>query len=329
MAEVLERTGDVEKRLNILKALAPYFGQLLSASFIRRTSVHVAAVELIHNLTAGIFKPAWSAYALSIASMLKSPYSDEIFYNSDRTWWIKYSPRIGGMGRSENVGLLKCMTDKQPILVLRQLYDKTGPEGAQHRLLGLGMIDGFDAGNDVFRIRGLSWDETTDFLGIGNYDDLAEAELRLESLEKWAAFEAPDRVAHKVSGQRRKAAFSDIVLGNYGYTCAVTGQRFHSARHTEAAAAHIIGKSELGTDDPRNGIALSQSAHWAFDKGIFTITDKFEVLINPKARLTDIAVFPLLNLDRRPILLPVDSQYRPHPEALEWHRTKVFDKFTL
>ena len=184
MVDALERDGDIERRLNILKALAPYFGKVLPASFIRRTSVQIRGVDLIHNLTAGIFKPAWSAYALSIASMLKSPYSDEVFYNTDRTWWIKYSPRSGGMGRSGNVGLLRCMTDKQPILVLRQLHDKTGPEGAQHRLLGLGMIDGFDAGQDVFRIRGLSWDETVSFLAIGNYDDLAEAELRLESLEK-------------------------------------------------------------------------------------------------------------------------------------------------
>jgi hypothetical protein len=329
MGKELGTSGDIERRLIIMRALAPYFGKVLSASFIRKTSIYVSDVELIHNLTAGIFKPAWSAYALSIASMLRSPYSDEVFHNTDRTWWIKYSPRSGGMGRSGNVGLLMCMTEKQPILVLRQLYDKNGPEGAQHRLLGLGMIDGFDAGNDVFRIRGLSWDETISFLAIGNYDDLAEAELRLESLEKWAAFEASDKVSHKVSGQRRRAAFSEIVLGNYGYTCAVTGQRFHSPEHTEAAAAHIIGKKELGTDDPRNGIALSQSAHWAFDKGIFTVTDQFEVLVNPKARSANVAAFPLLELDRRPILLPKDLQYRPHPEALEWHRTEVFDRFAL
>jgi putative restriction endonuclease len=109
----------------------------------------------------------------------------------------------------------------------------------------------------------------------------------------------------------------------------VTGLRFNSKKHTEAAAAHIIGKSALGTDDPRNGIALSQSVHWAFDHGIFTITDQFEVLINPKARTARIAAFPLMELDRKPIQLPKDTYYRPHPEALEWHRKEVFDKFVL
>ena len=170
--------------------------------------------------------------------MLKSPYSDEVFYNADRTWWIKYSPKIGGMNVADNVGLLKCMTDKQAIMVLRQLYDKFGPEGAQHRLLGLGMIEGFDAANDVFRIRGLDWDEVVAFLGIGVPDDLVETALRLESLEQWAPFEAPNRAIYRVEKQRRDAAFSEIVLANYDQSCAVTGLRFNSKKHTEAAAAH-------------------------------------------------------------------------------------------
>jgi hypothetical protein len=329
MAEPLGLKGDIEKRLGILRAVAPYYGKILSASFLRKTSDQVPGVDRIHSLLSGIYKPKWSAYALSIASMLKSPYSDEVFYNADRTWWIRYSPKSGGMDIADNVSLLRCMSDKQPIMVLRQLYDKFGPEGAQHRLLGLGMIESFDAANDVFRIRGLDWDEVVTFLGIGVPDDLVETALRLESLEQWAPFEASNRAIYRVEKQRRDAAFSDIVLTNYDQSCAVTGLRFNSKKHTEAAAAHIIGKSALGTDDPRNGIALSQSVHWAFDRGIFTITDQFEVLINPKARSARIAAFPLMDLDRRPIQLPKDTYYRPHPEALEWHRKEVFEKFVL
>jgi hypothetical protein len=32
------------------------------------------------------------------------------------------------------------------------------------------------------------------------------------------------------------------VLSNYGFTCAVTGQRFRHGKTIEAEAAHIIGK---------------------------------------------------------------------------------------
>ena len=36
------------------------------------------------------------------------------------------------------------------------------------------------------------------------------------------------------------------------------GQKFVYAAMVEADAANIIGKGFLGTDDPRNGLALSQ-----------------------------------------------------------------------
>ena len=115
-----------------------------------------------------------------------------------------------------------------------------------------------------------------------------------------------------------------MVLDNYDKTCAVTGQKFVYSDTVEADAAHIIGKENCGTDDPRNGLALSKSAHWAFDQGIFTITDQYEVEIHPKAKLANHRAFPLMATDRKWIILPSDSAYHPHQEALEWHRKNRF-----
>lgn len=320
---------DVGERLRIFRALMPHFGKALPASFFQKTASHVPGVERIHHLIEGIYKPAWSAYPLSISSMLKSRYSDEVHFNPDRTWWIRYSPKAGGMDIAVNAGLLRCMTDRQPLLVLRQVSNKGSSEGARHRLLGLGFVEGFDAAADLFQIRGLEWGEVAQVLGVGLSDDLLETALRLESLERWTPFVAEDRAIYQVSRQKRDAAFRGIVLENYGHTCAVTGQRFHSASGAEADGAHIIGKEMYGTDDPRNGIALSKSAHWAFDRGIFTISDQYEVVINAKARGANVANFPLLEMDRRRIVLPMDTYYWPHPEALEWHKSEVFDRFVL
>ena len=86
-------------------------------------------------------------------------------------------------------------------------------------------------------------------------------------------------------------------------------------------------KGNLGTDDPRNGLALSKSVHWAFDQGIFTITDQYEVEIHPKAKLGDHRAFPLMVTDRKWIILPSDSTYHPHQEALAWHREHRFGWF--
>jgi hypothetical protein len=320
---------DLAERLQIFRAVAPQFGKVLPASFFQKTSQTIPGIERVHHLIEGIYKPAWSTYPLSVSSMLKSQYSDQVHFNPDRTWWIQYSPKDGGMDMAVNAALIRCMADHQPVLVLRQVADKTGPEGAQHRLLGLGYVETFDAAINLFRIRGLEWNEVAAVLGLDLSDDLVETALRLESLEKWTPFEEVNRAVYTVTRQKRDAAFARIVLDNYGYTCAVTGLRFQSRNHTEAHGAHIIGKEERGTDDPRNGLALSRSVHWAFDQGIFRISDQYEVVINPKARSASIANFPLMDLDRKKISLPEDAYYHPHPEALAWHKVEVFDRFTL
>jgi hypothetical protein len=240
---------------------------------------------------------------------------------------MNYSSKKGAMDIGANAALVAAMTDRQPVLVLRQESDKAGSGGARHRLLGLGFIETFDPSTNLFRIRGLKWSEVSALLGIGLSDDLVETALRLESLEQWVPFVAEDRAIYQISRQKRDAAFRSIVLDNYGHTCAVTGQKFHSLRHVEADGAHIIGKEVRGTDDPRNGIALSKSAHWAFDRGIFTISDQYETVVNPKVSSASVANFPAIEVDRRKILLPDDPYYRPHPDALAWHKQEVFDRF--
>ncbi len=114
---------------------------------------------------------------------------------------------------------------------------------------------------------------------------------------------------------------------NYENTCAVTRSRFVHEAVIEVEAAHIIDHSENGTDDPRNGIALSRTAHWAFGKGIFTISDQYEVIIHPEAYRTNLETFPLLSRDKESILLPQDSDAYPHTDALHWHRKERFGKF--
>jgi hypothetical protein len=324
-------TNEIVERRKIFRALVPYFGTIQPSDFFRHTSVHVPSVERVHPLIEGIYKPAGSTYPLSIASMLKSRYGDQLFHNPDRTWSMQYSPKAGGMDLAVNAGLVRCMTDRQPVLVLRQESDKTSASGARHLFLGLGYVENFDPAADLFRIRGLTFDEVIAVTGtalLEESDELIETALRLESLEEWVPFAAEDRAVYKISRQKRDAAFRSIVLSNYNYTCAVTGQRFKSPRHVEADGAHIIGKDVRGTDDPRNGIALSKSAHWAFDRGIFTISDRYEIVVNPRVSSDSVANFPAIEFDRRKILLPDDPYCRPHPDALAWHKRVVFDRFS-
>src|SRR4030095_12659643 len=149
---------DIAERRRIFRTLVPYFGTVQPASFFRDTSAVGKGVKRIHPLIEGIYKPAGSIYALSIASMLKSRYGDRLFHNPDRTWWMQYSPKAGGMDLAVNSGLVRSMTDREPIIVLRQESDKTSATGARHLFLGLGYVENFDPAADLVRVRGLNCD---------------------------------------------------------------------------------------------------------------------------------------------------------------------------
>ena len=317
--------ADRAKRRTVFTALAPRFGRIVPASFVQNPNL--AGVERIHPLIEGIYKPAWSNYTLSIASMLKSPYNDQTHHNPDGTWWMHYSPKSGGMDLAANASLSRCMTDSEPLLVLKQISDKTSATGTRYRLPGLGLVESFEHGLQLFRICGVPADQFTDYLKIPLENELIETALRLESLEEWRPFVHEDRVLYRVNAQRRDQAFRDVVLDNYDRVCAVTGQKFVYSATVEADAAHIIGKGVLGTDDPRNGLALSKSIHWAFDLGIFTISDQYEIILHPEAKKASHKAFSLLECDRKRITLPADSAYNPHPEALAWHRAERFGLF--
>jgi len=60
-----------------------------------------------------------------------------------------------------------------------------------------------------------------------------------------------------------------------------------------------------------------------------TISDQFEVVVHPKAKQASVNKFPILNMNGVQVNLPDDENYYPHPEALEWHKKEVFERFTF
>lgn len=320
---------DREARKATIERILPYLGKAVPAKFIQKTGETLRGLDRLHNLIEGIYKPGGSQYALSIASMLKNPYADRVEYNDDRSWFFDYSPKVGPLDSAVNASLFSCMRDNEPVLVLKQLSDKTGPNGTRYRLLGLGLLEGYEDNSRLFRIRGMQFDEIQAYLGNANVleDELIDTAIQLEALEAWSPFVDQNRSLYQVNAQKRNQHFRRIVLDNYNSACAITGQRFCLNDLVEAEAAHIIAKEHQGTDDPRNGLSMSRSVHWAFDKGIFSISDQYEVLIHPKAKEGDIQNFPLFELDRRTIILPEEEYYHPHPDALQWHRDEVYGKF--
>jgi hypothetical protein len=251
MAGLHQSERSIRRQLFI--SVADSFGKIVPAHFLRRRRPILGIQTQLDPLIEGIFKPQWSSYVSTIASMRVSRYSDIVHHNPDGSWWIVYSAKAGGADLAVNRSMLKCMTDQEPVLAVQQFSDKFSASGSKYRLLGLGLIESFDPATDAFRIRGLHFEEISIYLELGLSDELIDTALRLETLESWAPLVQENRAVYRVNPQKREAAFRQIVLENYLRTCAVTAQRFVFGEHIEAEAAHIISKEVRGTDDPRNG----------------------------------------------------------------------------
>jgi putative restriction endonuclease len=120
----------------------------------------------------------------------------------------------------------------------------------------------------------------------------------------------------------REAAFAGAVKTAYGDTCAMTGLKIvNGGGRTEVQAAHIRPVADSGPDSVRNGLALSGTVHWMFDRGLVSINDDYSLLV-ASGGVPD-TIGRLLNPDRR-LRLPQSAELRPHPQFLRYHRDNVF-----
>ena len=136
-----------QKRTTILAELVRHTGKHVPAAFVKQTVKFIPSIKRFHNLITGIYKPSWSEYALSIVMKLSSPYAhkDEVYSLEDGRWLMHYSPRSGGLDRSDNRALVRCMEERIPIGVFKQLTGKTDRYyGSTYCVLGLGLITSYD-----------------------------------------------------------------------------------------------------------------------------------------------------------------------------------------
>jgi putative restriction endonuclease len=78
----------------------------------------------------------------------------------------------------------------------------------------------------------------------------------------------------------RDRAFSAAIKAAYRDTCAVTGLKLiNGGGRSEVQAAHIRPVADRGPDSVRNGIALSGTVHWMFDRGLISVGDDYTLLL--------------------------------------------------
>jgi putative restriction endonuclease len=87
-----------------------------------------------------------------------------------------------------------------------------------------------------------------------------------------------------VNRKIRDASFRRQVCDAYDNICAVTKFRIvNGGGKAEVQAAHIWPVAAGGPDVIQNGIALSGTAHWLFDRHLISLTDDYRLLVYRKS----------------------------------------------
>ncbi|MCP5558040.1 MAG: HNH endonuclease [Verrucomicrobiaceae bacterium] len=149
---------------------------------------------------------------------------------------------------------------------------------------------------------------------LGVKTQKAEFQKELQAIDKDVATDALK--------QGRSARFGVQVVCGYHHTCALTGYRIITASgESVVEAAHIEPWAKTRNDDIHNGLALSRNAHWAFDRGLWSVDDDFRILAQPK-RFEEWGPdsLGLMGYRGRILQFAPHATLRPHPEYLRRHR---------
>ena len=152
--------------------------------------------------------------------------------------------------------------------------------------------------------------------------DAAEEAMRVQELRAPYHVERPI-IERLIAKPERKAFFRRAVLQAYEERCAVTGWKLiNGGGRAEAEAAHIKPVERGGPDSIQNGIALSGTAHWMFDRGLIGFDDDLGILVS--RQVNDRSSVDLIINKTGRALTPGRLAQRPHPAFLTWHRENCF-----
>ncbi|WP_428414967.1 HNH endonuclease [Pararhizobium sp.] len=260
------------------------------------------------TLAKGIYKPAYTHYALSVRQTLTSSYGDkEIVHRPDGSWVYPYFQENPDPDQRDseatNRGLMHCLRDGVPIGVMIQTKPKPGVE---YLVLGLGRVIEWDAG--YFIIEKYARGSTTTA-----YHDAAIDYVRADIA---ALTFAPHEIKREwqirqVLKRRGQSRFRSLLFTAYKGRCAISG--CDAAEALEAA--HISPYSMSGSNASSNGLLLRADLHTLFDLGLIAVSPlNFTVLLHPKLGESSYS-----ELSGRMIALPENADDRPDVDALSDH----------
>jgi putative restriction endonuclease len=195
---------------------------------------------------------------------------------------------------------------------------------------GILNAEGRISGRAQSAVRTLSAEDFNRIVSLGLANEAAplprEGEFKQELAEAQAPFldeQVRERVGYLSSRILRDRVFRQVVLRAYDSRCAITGLKvINGLGRAEVAAAHIRPVAKNGPDIVSNGIALSGTFHWMFDRGLIGLEDDLTILLSRQLNDPD-GVRLLINATGH-AKAPQRTIERPHPAYLRWHRECCF-----
>jgi putative restriction endonuclease len=182
-------------------------------------------------------------------------------------------------------------------------------------------------------VRPISDDEFSEILAAGYAAELSQDKMRIGEtpsltlrpslMEAAADFERPiiERISRR---QVRDEAFRHAIQAVYESTCAMTGIKIINGQgRPEVQAAHIRPVNDRGPDSIRNGLALSGTVHWMFDRGLVSVGPPPDYPILISSRELPENMRRLFNPDMM-LRKPADERFWPAPGYIDFHRREIF-----
>lgn len=142
--------------------------------------------------------------------------------------------------------------------------------------------------------------------------------------ESRAGFQHQPRETILTSRKFREPKFREGVIRAYEGRCAISGLELRNGGgRAEVQAAHIQSVESDGPDAIQNGLALSGTLHWMFDRGLVSIDEDNQTILIAKDTVASESIERLVTLDRK-LILPKLAQHQPHPQFIKWHREHIF-----
>ena len=267
---------------------------------------------LLATRAKGIYKPEWSAYALSIRQTLDSPYPEEAppRYREDGTWCYTYYPE-GLTGSTQpvftNEALVRCAESHVPVGVMRQVQKRP----AMYTVHGIALVAAW--GQGYFILEGFAPNGSA-------HGPVTAAEARglladqdIPGFDPQGVADARERVLTLLVRRRGQQQFRNQLIQAYASRCAIT----ECDALPTLEAAHIVPYLGPTTNHPSNGLLLRADLHSLFDLGLIAIEPtNMHVVVDSTLATTQYATLVGKNLQ-----MPLDPSLRPSPIALAQHKS--------